>query len=1283
MNKIIQKSRKNRAKFFIIFFCVFVWLAAFQAALAATPVSGEILTDTIWTKAESPYVVEYYLEVGEGATLSIEPGVIVKFNQSYIDVYGKIIASGTPEDKIYFTSFLDDSVGGDTNGDGGAITPDDGDWQGINFYQPSSGSQFDYADFKYAETNFYLDSSDLILASSSVSFTDYAAIDSYNSNLIVSGSKFEDYYYGIDAAGGTLDLTNNSFNRGEFPVYADYKTDIKNSGNTVENNEYNGIGLYGDSYRINFNKIFYKDIPYILFNDFTINSSSTAVFEPGAIIKTEGWLVRIRAYGKLTAIGTDDDKIIMTSIFDDSVYGDTNPNGGGNIPGIGSWGGIYFGPLSSGSDLENFVIKYSGGLYFDSIDIDLDKIYVENSAGLDVYNGNLKISNSILKNNYEGVDVYKGNAEVADTIFQNNNYGIDVFEGNVKVDNSIITGSHDGIYIYSGDLKINDSIIKNNKYGINASKASLDLRNSSVLDNLDSGVDSWKAEEMNIINNNISGNKFDGIYIDSASTTISGNKIFKNIGKGIRVATSSPVTISGNDIYDNAGFGIYNWVYILYGGAPIDARNNWWGDESGPYHDILNPEGQGDAVSDGVIFTPWLEASIEEPAGFSSVAFIPGIQASRLYRQGLLWENQLWEPNRNGDARKLFMDENGKSLDAGIYTRDIIKETNTPVSTGSLGLNIYKKFSESMDKLVASSTISAWKALPYDWRFDLSDIVGGGVKWADGNISFINQKPEGQLPYMISELEELAENSKNGKVTIITHSNGGLVAKALLKKLVEMKGRGESDLIDKIDRLIMVAAPQLGTPQAITSMLHGDGQELGFGFILSAPVAREFAENMLGAYNLLPSEKYFNTVLNPMIKFDPSIDKVNNWRLSYGDEISDYAEFKNFILGKEGRTKPSSGNISIPNVLNASLLGVSENNHRTLDDWQIPASIEVTQIAGWGLDTVSGVKYLAKEECSPNLSPCVPISVLDHEPIITSDGDKTVVTPSATSVEGEVYYLNINKYNNDDHTPRTHKDIFEIQPLEDFIKNIITNSTSTIPVYITSEKPEPASTDSRLRLSVHSPVSIDIYDSLGNHTGIIPNPDPNSDLELVEENIPNSYYMNFGEGKYVGFDSGSQNKVELNGTGSGTFTLNIGEYSGDIEATSTAFIDIPVTSAMKGELDIENLDTVPQLKIDVEGDGIFDFEIKPSEEFDPILFLEIMKKTIISFGLKKGEEESLINRIDNLIKSIKKGKIGQVEKKLKGFIRNVESRDKYNKKISDEEKQAILNMLNQLLINIK
>jgi len=42
---------------------------------------------------------------------------------------------------------------------------------------------------------------------------------------------------------------------------------------------------------------------------------------------------------------------------------------------------------------------------------------------------------------------------------------------------------------------------------------------------------------------------------------------------------------------------------------PVDARYNWWGDASGPYHPLLNPGGLGDAVGDHVDFTPWNGAS--------------------------------------------------------------------------------------------------------------------------------------------------------------------------------------------------------------------------------------------------------------------------------------------------------------------------------------------------------------------------------------------------------------------------------------------------------------------------------------------------------------------------------------------------------------------------------------------------------------------------------------------------------------------------------------------------
>jgi len=42
-----------------------------------------------------------------------------------------------------------------------------------------------------------------------------------------------------------------------------------------------------------------------------------------------------------------------------------------------------------------------------------------------------------------------------------------------------------------------------------------------------------------------------------------------------------------------------------YARAPIDARWNWWGDSSGPYHPTTNPLGTGDEVTGGVNYSPW------------------------------------------------------------------------------------------------------------------------------------------------------------------------------------------------------------------------------------------------------------------------------------------------------------------------------------------------------------------------------------------------------------------------------------------------------------------------------------------------------------------------------------------------------------------------------------------------------------------------------------------------------------------------------------------------------
>jgi len=94
-----------------------------------------------------------------------------------------------------------------------------------------------------------------------------------------------------------------------------------------------------------------------------------------------------------------------------------------------------------------------------------------------------------------------------------------------------------------------------------------------------------------------------GVRIDSFLNIITGN-LFEDNAIGINVSTPHPGnTASHNHFLDSQEYGI---KVIGKESWELSAENNWWGDNSGPYHQTDNPGGLGDNVTDLVDYRNFL-----------------------------------------------------------------------------------------------------------------------------------------------------------------------------------------------------------------------------------------------------------------------------------------------------------------------------------------------------------------------------------------------------------------------------------------------------------------------------------------------------------------------------------------------------------------------------------------------------------------------------------------------------------------------------------------------------
>lgn len=782
--------------------------------------------------------------------------------------------------------------------------------------------------------------------------------------------------------------------------------------------------------------------------------------------------------------------------------------------------------------------------------------------------------------------------------------GIDIFYGTTTVASSTIHGSRDpstnaskAISLWGSTLDVEDSSLYNNDYGIYSYDVS------------------------------------SGPFLSMFSKIIFGQPALADSTDDPR---QNHISIVGSDIINNAAYGIYNATQNI-----IHAENNWWGNTVGPGTTTLY--GPVDDI-------PWLakDPMIPSPAEVaiccSNVLFLPGIEASRLYssQRG----DKLWEPLHDADVQNLFLTDAGVSIDPSVYANGIIDS--------AYGFGIYNNFITMMNTLVHDGTINAWEPFAYDWRFGVDSFVKG-----------INAATS--TAKLISDFQTLASSSKTGKVTIVAHSDGGLLATMLEKTLADT---GRSGLIDK---MVMVAVPELGTPQAIAGLLHGDNQDILDGFILGKDTARELGDNAPGAYGLLPSKDYFKAIpgaLLPIISFATStlgdFHFAGDGTMTGNNQtISTYDSLRTFLAGiADHRRSPADDEVTLPTVLHASMLDEAENVHNILDAASLvqaaPSSISsfptVVSLIGVGADTLTALRYSEKANCPLtntfigiyHQQPCT--DSLVHTASTTLFGDGTVVDVSAEGIPGTLvgdaqkYYFNLFADNEGKIIPDSHATLLNSNSGTAFAKEIILASSSSslsLPPYVTDTEPTLADFDEdNLVIIMHSPVDVNIYDSQGRHTGPIPNPDLTSDIGRYEENIPDSVYdPEATNGTMVTVPYGTDYKVILNGTGSGSFTLDTerDKNGAPVAGTETEFVDMPATPLLKAELVLATT-TGQLLTMDFDGDGIIDATSTststPGGTMDPTSYLRSMERTIRSFNLSTYRDKVMCDKIDKIISYI-------------------------------------------------
>ena len=629
--------------------------------------------------------------------------------------------------------------------------------------------------------------------------------------------------------------------------------------------------------------------------------------------------------------------------------------------------------------------------------------------------------------------------------------------------------------------------------------------------------------------------------------------------------------------------------------------------------------------SNSVNFSPTLFENVtctfNNVKSITPVLIVPGVVGTELNKGSeTLWadiDRMMADPADNF-MDPLVFNKNITPSDSSIYISDVIKSKIIGSFKYDYTDNLIKEF-ENQGYVEGESLFT----FPYDWRYGVSG------KYADGSTN---------SDLLKNKIKDILVQTGSDKIDIVAHSMGGLIVKKYAK----------DNLTDNhIGKAVFVGVPETGAPKAVKALIQGDNFGVSFGPVgLSDAEMKKISENMPAAYDLLPSQKYY----------DESGSFVSKIDIGYGLGVSqpnetdlNYQDFENYLIKDKS--------------LNSQALSNAKNLHTSdFDNFDLrTAGVDLYSINGCKTGTMTNFLEVRYKDILGNYH-------TEYDNILLKAGDGTVPMQSSTNLpidQNKKYYA----------LSSNHSKLLSADGSMQEIVNLISGSNLAVDSKTITQDINQCQLNGKV-IEIFSPVDVSITDQFGNKMGLV--------NENITNEIPNANFAVLGEHKFVYLptDNNQTYAINMQGTGTGTFTIKVKEIQNSQVVQTENFLNIPVTPALTGTINLSDSQSslTVQSAPDVQPQTFLPTSIKNYDDFmstidatppEAVIQFDPAKKDVSFLNSENG---TVADRDDVVTLTDKSGNITEINLKSKNrkILMKAEIKSiKYNGMPADVSKNSM------------